>query len=291
MPEIEGYIEPLMVEIGGVYSYLHVEVTAPPDPQKCMFLIHDLAGRSDDFAPLAPHLARLGYKVVMIDLPGRGKSAAVEEASYTLRMYVEVLFALLKEHGLKQNAALGQGWGAMIALLFESFLARPLQHMYLVDLPAHWSYATDPAAQTWAALAPICTETPEDFLAQAENAVPQDLAGRDALLTLAAERGRIVEGNHQLALDPAIFANLSKSETKVYNLESALNKLRSPTQLLQGAQSAVPLVTSAFVAQRHLSGKVGHAQIIRGSHTSWTDPALLLPVLGAVCVGGQSAPS
>ncbi|MEL6640007.1 MAG: alpha/beta hydrolase [Pseudomonadota bacterium] len=290
MPEIEGYIEPLLVEIGGVYSYLHVEVTAPPDPQKCMFLIHDLAGRSDDFAPLAPHLARLGYKVVMIDLPGRGKSAAVEEANYTPRMYMEVLFALLKEHGLKQNAVLGQGWGAMIALLFESFMARPLENMYLVDLPAHWSYATDRAAQTWSALALICTKSPQDFLAQAEKAVPQDLAGRDELLTLAVERVRIVEGNHQLALDPAIFANLSKSETKNYTLESALSKLRSPTQLLQGAQCAVSLVATSFVAQKHLSGKVGHAQIMRGSHTSWTDPTLLFPVLGAVCASGQATP-
>lgn len=288
MPKVEHYVEPLMVEIGGVYSYLHVTIATLPDARRCIFLFHDLAGRSDDFTPLVPHLVQLGYKVVMIDLPGRGKSAVLDEADYTLRMYVDVFFALIKAHGLNENAALGQGWGAMMALLFESFIGQPFQRIYLFDLPTQWSFATDAMAQAWAELAQVRAVTLADFLSEADSAVPDNLIGRADFLALAAERVRTVDGKHQLSLDPAIFGNLRKSGNKQYNVESALYKVRSPIWLLQGTQSSVPLVSQAISERGHLSQLINYTQIIQGSNISWYNDALLLPALGAVQIGGPS---
>ena len=87
-----------MVEIEGAYSYIHVDIWEPNDPQKVIFLIHDMFGRSDDFIPLGPKLAAMGYRVVAVDLPGRGKSAWLEQSQYTGQAFIEVLLSTMRAH-------------------------------------------------------------------------------------------------------------------------------------------------------------------------------------------------
>ncbi|MCG3267367.1 alpha/beta fold hydrolase [Yoonia sp. I 8.24] len=282
--QLEYYAEPLMVEISGNYSYLNVSVVAPPKPTKAIFLFHDLAGRADDFIPLAPHLAHLGYRVVMIDFPGRGKSAWLNDADYTLRMYVDVFLSLIKAHGLQQNAALGQGWGAMMTLLFESVIGQPFQQMYLCDLPMQWSYGSDNTSKLWAKLTAVHADTAENFNIQADKILPPDLVGRSDFLSLAGERMRLIDGKYGLSLDPAIFENIQKTNEKVYDLASALKKCRSPIWLLQGTHSAMTLNEG-----RHTFDptKIRQTEILRGSNASWQREYLLLLALGVVVIGMQ----
>lgn len=284
----EHYVEPLLVQIGGNYSYLHVAIVSPPEPTKSIFLFHDLAGRSDDFAVLAPHLARLGYRVVMIDLPGRGKSAWLEEADYTLRMYVDVFLSLINAHGLPVNVALGQGWGAMMTVLFENVVAQPFQQTFLFDLPLEWSYATDPTAQLWAELALLRSDTHADFVTKAASAIPYDLPGRVDFLAMVAERARHVDNAFSISIDAAIFGNLRRSGDKLYKLNTALAKARSPIWLLQGSKSAMPLSTQLPLGQSDHSNMIRQTQILRGSNISWGNDALILPALGAIQIGAHS---
>jgi pimeloyl-ACP methyl ester carboxylesterase len=284
VPELDSYTEPLMVEIAGRYAYLHVAIVAPSDPVACIFLFHDLAGRSDDFAPLAGHLARMGYRVVMVDFPGRGKSAWLDEPEYTLRMYAEVFMALVSAHGLDDNSALGQGWGAMMALLFENLIQRPFRQMYLCDLPLQWSYAQDPDAQTWATLADLRAPQADSFLSQARARVPDGINGQDDLFALIRERLRQSDDGWSLSLDPAIFVNLHKTRDKVYQIGKAINAARAPVWLLQGAGRQVCPDNLGLTA----SGlKVRQTRLRRASNISWSCDDILVPTIGAVTLAGQ----
>lgn len=285
MQTIKQYFEPFMAQIDGQLSYVHVAITEPENPAKSMFMFHDLAGRSDDFAPIAAQLALLGYRVVMVDLPGRGRSAWLEQEGYTLQMYVDVFLPLINTHGLPRNYALGQGWGAMIALLFESVIARPFAHMYLFDLPAQWSFDSDFLAQKWAAIASIRAPTAEDFYHLVDKDLPTELTGRDSFLELVQERLRFIDGQFCLSLDPALFRNLQKTRDRVYDLNNALMKSSCPVWLLNSTQKRPELRSTVL---HDPDKKIRETNILSASNTSWKSDDILLPAVGAILIGERS---
>jgi pimeloyl-ACP methyl ester carboxylesterase len=273
----------MMVEIDGSFSYLHVEVWEPADPRKAIFLIHDLAGRSEDFAPLAPHLAKMGYRVVTLDLPGRGKSAWLPQADYSGAMYVEVLLAVLAEHGMTDTSILGQGWGAMIAVLVQNVSNRKFRQMYLLDLASQWSFASDQSAQLWALLSVIKAEEEKDFWTQVEQVLPPKMPGRPQMMGVIASRARLVNGQYGLSTDPAVFTNLSGIADKKFDLTATLARMHRPTWLFQGMKSLGPRKNFPIEAS-HLR----RTRVLRATNLLWSSEDILGPVLGAVQIADAS---
>lgn len=269
--EIEQVQQPLLMEIGGRHVTLNVIVMSPPQPKRAIFLVHDLAGRADDFAPLAPHLAAAGYRVVMWDMPGRGRSAWLDPEDYTTRTYATIFLSLMKEHGLDENTVLGQGWGAMLAVLFESLLKTSVKHICLIDLPETWSFATDRQAQQWAALNLLHADHVEQFAKLVEDCIPSDVPERHILRDIAVSRARLRGGKVSLGIDHAIFEMLKSAEDTSYAPGSGLKRCRARVSLLQS--EGFPLLTGSTVSAIRLA---------KGSSASWSTATLLWTTLGAV---------
>ena len=243
-----------------------------------MFLIHDFAGRADDFAVLAPRLAGLGYRVVTMDLPGRGRSARLPQESYTAELYVQVLLAVMKPHWLPRAFVLGQAWGAMIAVLFESVARLRFSGMVLLDLPQKWSYQTDLVTQLWERIARVEAGDESAAMGEIESIVPTGIIGRKDLLLLAAERLRSIEGRTKLSVDHALFSNLRESSEKVFDLQEVLERGETNTWLVQGARSLKPF--RLFSLSDRAQQKLSVLRILRASNLSWRREDICLPVLG-----------
>lgn len=273
--EISHYQQPLMIEIGKSYVTLNVTIVTAPAPQRAIFLFHDLAGRGDDFAPLAPRLAAAGYRVVMVDMPGRGQSARLDPQDYTTRNYAAIFMSLMKEHALPSNALLGQGWGAMLAVLFESLLKTAVTHLYLIDLPRTWSYGTDANAQLWAELNQVSSPDHAQFADRIDAKISQSTPAREDTIALARARARQADGQVRLGIDPAVFSFLQATQETAYNPGAGLTRCRAQVCLLQS--EFYPMLPGP-----HVNG----AKLALQRACSWDRPELLWPVLGAVLMDG-----
>jgi len=92
-------VENHSLEVAG--RRMHYEIEGPIAGAPVV-LIHGLGGRAEDWASLAPYLAKAGFRVYMPDLVGYGRSERPEDFSYSVRDEAEQVVAFLDAVGLKQ---------------------------------------------------------------------------------------------------------------------------------------------------------------------------------------------
>lgn len=79
--------------------------------------LHGLTRNARDFAALAPHLAAQGWRVLVPEMRGRGRSAyAPNPASYAVPTYVGDVHALLAQEGIGRFVAIGTSMGGLITM-------------------------------------------------------------------------------------------------------------------------------------------------------------------------------
>jgi pimeloyl-ACP methyl ester carboxylesterase len=277
--DINCFAEPIMVEIEGAYSYIHVDIWEPSAPQKVIFLIHDMFGRGDDFIPLAPRLAAMGYRVVAIDLPGRGKSAWLEQGQYTGQAFIEVLLSAMRAHWLPDASILGQGWGAMIALLLENVAKLSFSRLLLLDLPQKWSIKTDRSAAIWERIIELRADDETSFWNAVDAIVHRGLKGRRDFMTLVGERARETSGQLGLSTDPGILNGLRDNADAVFDLEKLLSKARPEIWMFQGLRSLAPF--QSFHPSFEDTDRLRRIRVLRATNISWHSDDLMAPVLGS----------
>lgn len=92
---------------------IHYYALGPADGPVAV-LVHGLGGRSEDWAKLAPHLAKAGYRVYLPDLPGHGHSEWPQNFSYSVSDQASVVVGFLDVLGLKQVDLGGWSMGGWI---------------------------------------------------------------------------------------------------------------------------------------------------------------------------------
>jgi pimeloyl-ACP methyl ester carboxylesterase len=110
------------MRLAGVESYqvvidghrIHYYVRGPVDGEPVV-LVHGLGGRSEDFANLAPHLERAGYRVYTPDLLGFGQSEEPHNASYSIQDQAELMVGFFDTVGLERVDLAGWSMGGWIA--------------------------------------------------------------------------------------------------------------------------------------------------------------------------------
>jgi pimeloyl-ACP methyl ester carboxylesterase len=278
---MERFVEPIMIEVAGVHSYVHVNVFEPvKEAARSVLLIHDLAGRSDDFDPLAIELTKLGFRVIAADFPGRGKSAHLPADQYSLRMYMNALHAILQSHALEECWILGQGWGSMIAILLENLIDRPFPNVVLLDLPQSWAFEEDEVAKAWGALCELDMDTKDAFIAAARDVFPLQGQRLDYACELLLERLRVKDGRIVLPVDKHIFHNLEKSAKKRFDIGAAVAKSRARLSIVQSAISDDGFRQTAHFSAADAAPNVGLTLALQCSQLSWTQMPLLLPTVG-----------
>ena len=96
---------------------LHFRDYAGAAERPPVICLHGLTRNARDFEALAPHIAARGWRVLVPEMRGRGRSAyAPDPSSYAVPSYVADLLALLAQEGIERFVSIGTSMGGLIAM-------------------------------------------------------------------------------------------------------------------------------------------------------------------------------
>jgi pimeloyl-ACP methyl ester carboxylesterase len=104
-----------------------------PKNGPAVVLIHGLGGHAEDWRNLAPYLAKAGFRVLMPDLPGYGRSQRPAEFSYSVRDEAGIVIGFLDALGLKQVDLGGWSMGGWIVQIVASEAPERVNRLMLFD--------------------------------------------------------------------------------------------------------------------------------------------------------------
>ncbi len=97
--------------------------------------VHGLTGNGSDFDYLAPALVKNGYRLIAVDLAGRGQSDFLENPlDYNYDLYCEDLLALLGHLGLKQVGWIGISLGGLLGIRLAGMKTSPIKRLIINDV-------------------------------------------------------------------------------------------------------------------------------------------------------------
>ncbi|MGH2999537.1 MAG: alpha/beta fold hydrolase [Gaiellaceae bacterium] len=108
-PDIERFEERLLTHAGTRIRYL-AGGAGPP-----VVLVHGLGGMAANWRLVAPALAA-GRRVIVPDLPGHGRSAALDGASSSLDPFAEAMLAVAEAEDAVPAPWIGHSLGGLVAL-------------------------------------------------------------------------------------------------------------------------------------------------------------------------------
>ena len=97
--------------------------------------LHGLTRNARDFEKLAPYIAAQGWRVVVPEMRGRGKSEyASDSATYAVPTYVGDVLALLEQQGIGRFVSVGTSMGGLITMAIAAFAPDKLAGALLNDI-------------------------------------------------------------------------------------------------------------------------------------------------------------
>ncbi len=100
--------------------------------------VHGLTGNGFDFDFIAPELVKCGYRVIAVDLPGRGRSDVLENSlDYNYIQYCNDLAGLLAHLGVHKPASidwLGISLGGLLGIRLAGMPFSPVRRLVLNDV-------------------------------------------------------------------------------------------------------------------------------------------------------------
>lgn len=108
----------------------------PADPARPpVICLHGLTRNARDFESLAPYLAAQGWRVLVPEMRGRGRSAyAPDPASYAVPTYVGDLLALLDQESIDRFVAIGTSMGGLITMGLAAIQPQRIAGVVLNDV-------------------------------------------------------------------------------------------------------------------------------------------------------------
>jgi pimeloyl-ACP methyl ester carboxylesterase len=135
--------EPRVANVDGVRTRYFVGGEGPP-----LVVVHGLGGAAVNFTLLAPLLARR-HRVLIPDLPGHGKTEALERAD-DLTAYADHVAALAELEGMSPAPLVGYSMGGVIALRLA--VSRPKSVTALALVAAAGIVSVSRRAEIWLAV-------------------------------------------------------------------------------------------------------------------------------------------
>lgn len=106
-----------------------------PSDQLPVMAIHGLTRNSADFEIIAPLIAKLGRRVIAIDVRGRGLSdRALDPMTYRPDVYARDVMALMEDLGLERAIFLGTSMGGIITMALTALKPEAIHAAILNDV-------------------------------------------------------------------------------------------------------------------------------------------------------------
>jgi len=213
----------------------------------CVFCVHGLSRNSRDFDYLASALST-DYRVVCIDIVGRGKSQWLSDKShYNYQTYVQDSLALLDHLGMDQVHWIGTSMGGIIAMLVAQQQAERINKLILNDIGF-----LIPAKSLKRIIEYVGNVAPFDDREHAIEALRVKLSTfgiKDpAHWQHIFDHGIVADkdGKSIFNYDPAIIQPVDPDvEIEDINLEPAWETVTCPTLIIRGGMSDVLLAETA----------------------------------------------
>lgn len=104
-------------------------------PRPPVLCLHGLTRNARDFEGLAAHIARQGWRVIVPEMRGRGRSAyATDPASYAVPTYVGDLAALLDQEGIDRFVSIGTSMGGLMTMAMAALAPDRIAGVVLNDV-------------------------------------------------------------------------------------------------------------------------------------------------------------
>ena len=123
----------------GPRGFLRIGITewGPVDAEQVVVCVHGLTRNARDFDFLARRLASRGMRVVVPDLPGRGRSDWVANgADYATPLYLAVMAAVIARTGAAEVDWIGTSLGGHVGMEMAALPGAPLRRLILNDFGA-----------------------------------------------------------------------------------------------------------------------------------------------------------
>ena len=217
--------------------------------------LHGLTGNGHDFDFIAPHLVEEGYRVIAIDLPGRGRSDFLEDPQqYHYATYLQVIYAVLANLDIHEADWLGVSLGGLLGLRAIADKKLSIRRLILNDI------------------GPEVPQAALDFIYQVIKK-PYYFESRDALqLRMRETRGltwgpvsdlqwaymaehnvrKLGNGVYSYAYDPEIAHVFQTEPIGNKDLWACWQAIHCPVLLLQGGKSV--LLTQEIIEKMRASG-------------------------------------
>ncbi len=107
-----------------------------PESRRVVICVHGLSRQGRDFDPLAYALAKMGYRVICPDLPGRGLSGWLRDPElYALPQYAADMAALIAHLNLKGEIDwIGTSLGGLTGMVLASAQDTPIRRLVINDI-------------------------------------------------------------------------------------------------------------------------------------------------------------
>jgi pimeloyl-ACP methyl ester carboxylesterase len=261
----------------GGFSRLAWVEWGPENAARTVVCVHGLTRNARDFDFLALELAAKGWRVVSVDVPGRGRSEWLRRPEdYGLPVYAGVLAALIGRLGVDTVDWVGTSMGGMIGMALAAQPNTPIRRLVLNDVGA------------------FIPKAPLERIAQYVGRDPRfdDIAGVEALLRKVhapfgpltdaqwshlATHGaaKTEDGRWRLGYDPAIAKAFVATPIADVALWPLWEPVTGPVLILRGADSDLLLRETAQEMTRRgaaaMAGKVELREIAGVGHA----PALM----------------
>ncbi len=249
------------------------------DSRPALICLHGLSGNAHNFDAPALHLTGR-YRVVALDIRGRGDSEWGPPMDYNSQVYVNDLKEFLDALGVERATLVGTSMGGIVSMMFAGGYPARVERLVLNDIGPE----IDPAGLQ--RIAEYISQAPERFddLSQVASYYrttypPTAQLDETALLEWARWSVKPAEGGYLTwKMDPAIRRPpRGGSAARPLDLWLHFTRVMSPILIVRGAESDI---LSADTASRML--KVQRARLVEipgvGHAPSLVEPAALAAI-------------
>lgn len=251
----------------GPRGFLRIGITewGPRNADQVVVCVHGLTRNARDFDFLARRLASRGMRVVVPDLPGRGRSEWMQNgADYATPLYLAVMAAVIARTGADEVDWIGTSLGGHIGMEMAALPAAPIRRLVLNDFGARIAGS---ALQRIGAYLKIKRHFDSVDAVEAHLRTVHEPFGHltDAQWRHLAEHSAVKtgEGEYRQHFDPGIARAFSWPLMVDIALWDVWEKVACPTLILRGEDSdLLHASTVRDMVRRGAAGKKGWVRAI-----------------------------
>ena len=212
-----------------------------PDKGIPVVCVHGLTGSSQDFKFVGENLSKDGYRVLAIDMPGRGKSDFINPKDYNFDVYVDVLNSFLLHEKIETCIWLGVSMGGLLGIRMAGIDHSKISKLVLVDVGPEVPQASLDFISTYLTYAPVF-ESIEGVIGAMKQSIGTPfyrgpMTEDEWKYFAESSMKKLEDGRYTRSFDPGIAENFKTQPLGKSDLWDFWDKITQPVLAIRGELS------------------------------------------------------